>query len=249
MEIIQGIYKIENKNTSKVYIGQSQDIHTRWNDHKSMLKNGTHHSKKLQMSYDLAKDESIFEYSILEEVNDEKRRKIREQYYIDLYDSVSDGYNCVNNNCSSKKKVKDMKRIYYYNLFAELHFPDVVHFGRTWLARMADKKTMHYSDITMRKMCIILKWFFDNYDINEGYKLDVTVLRNSYSAIISKNGKDSERYFFGTDKKKIYRPDVDMTGYYNGETDYKKFEIPLTYEACLKKWKPIDQLRYETNQN
>ena len=247
---VAGVYKIENTETGQVYIGQTKDISTRWNDHENMLKNGTHYSKKMQRSYDLAKDKDIFTFTVLEEVTDEKRRKIREQYYIEKYNSIYNGYNSAENKIPKRVKEKDLKRIYYYNLFAELYLSDVVHFGRTWTERMLDKKKMHYSDHTMRKMCIILKWFYDNYDIYDGYKMHVTVLHNSYSAIISKDDKDIERYFFGTDKKKIYRPDVDMTGLYTGETDWRKFEIPLTYEDCLKKWKPIDQLKYEgTNQN
>ena len=35
---ITGIYKIENKINNKKYIGQSKNIHRRWNQHKTLLK-------------------------------------------------------------------------------------------------------------------------------------------------------------------------------------------------------------------
>ena len=106
---------------------------------------------------------------------------------------------------------------------------------------------MHYSAITMKRMCIILKWFYDNYDINDGYMMQVSVFHQKYNAFIYKDDKIIGRYFFGSDKsKKVYRPVDDLTGYFTG-APLHECEIKLSYEYCLKKWKPIDQLKYETN--
>ena len=41
MDIIQGIYKIENTKTKKIYIGQSKDIYGRFKQHKRELNRGT----------------------------------------------------------------------------------------------------------------------------------------------------------------------------------------------------------------
>lgn len=46
---ITGVYKITNIINNKVYIGESLDIYERWKSHKEDLKNGNHHSYKLQL--------------------------------------------------------------------------------------------------------------------------------------------------------------------------------------------------------
>ena len=38
MDVVCGIYKIENIVNGKVYIGQSIDIYNRWQNHKTKLK-------------------------------------------------------------------------------------------------------------------------------------------------------------------------------------------------------------------
>lgn len=67
--MIKGIYKIENKENGKVYIGSSKNIHKRWLQHKRTLDNGTHHNVLLQRSYyKYGKDN--FTFDILEECTD-----------------------------------------------------------------------------------------------------------------------------------------------------------------------------------
>ncbi len=43
-----GIYKIVNSITKKVYIGRSGDIEARWKEHKKDLKKKKHYNKELQ---------------------------------------------------------------------------------------------------------------------------------------------------------------------------------------------------------
>ena len=88
MEAKCGIYKIENKQTKKVYIGQSIDIYRRWNRHKA-------DSKKLNTK--LYKDMKIFGienfvFTIVEECN-QSELDAKEIYWIDYYDSFYNGYN------------------------------------------------------------------------------------------------------------------------------------------------------------
>ena len=48
---ISGIYCIENKINNKKYIGQSQNIKTRWNSHIRKLDKNIHDNKYLQSSW------------------------------------------------------------------------------------------------------------------------------------------------------------------------------------------------------
>ena len=50
---ISGIYKIESKiKPERIYIGSAVNISRRWNWHYGALRNGRHHSLKLQRHYD-----------------------------------------------------------------------------------------------------------------------------------------------------------------------------------------------------
>lgn len=80
-----GIYKITNKHTGQVYIGQSDNCERRLNEHQ----------QKRQVPIDmwinmLGKDSFIYEvleYCPLQELD------IKEQEYIEKYDSINNGYN------------------------------------------------------------------------------------------------------------------------------------------------------------
>lgn len=91
-----GIYKIQNNVTGKVYIGCSYNIEKRWKSHLYMLRKGTHHSTKLQNSWDMYGEES-FKFEILEEVALSTDKQVLfelEEDLIDEYDSFFGGYNC-----------------------------------------------------------------------------------------------------------------------------------------------------------
>jgi group I intron endonuclease len=87
-----GIYGIRNKVTEKYYIGSTRDFSKRWSEHKYHLKRGTHHSIKLQRSYDKHGVDS-FEFSILKEVEDLDQLQDVEEEFIQLYQSWLNGYN------------------------------------------------------------------------------------------------------------------------------------------------------------
>ena len=86
-----GIYKIENKVNSKVYIGQSIDIENRWKCHISYLSRGIHNNKHLQSAWDKYGKEN-FVFSVIEECDIENLNK-REIYWINNFDSYKNGYN------------------------------------------------------------------------------------------------------------------------------------------------------------
>ena len=93
MNIMIGIYKIENKVNGKIYVGQSIDINARWKNHITLLNKGNHHNDYLQKSWNKY-GENNFEFSIIEEC-DLSDLNCREIYWIDYYNSyIRDyGYN------------------------------------------------------------------------------------------------------------------------------------------------------------
>ena len=88
-----GIYKITNVVNNKCYIGSSVRITERWYDHKTRLNANKHHSIKLQRSFNKYGSNN-FVYEIIEEC-DIDNLLIKEQYYIDLYNTYKNGYNSV----------------------------------------------------------------------------------------------------------------------------------------------------------
>jgi group I intron endonuclease len=93
--MVSGIYCIRNIANDKRYIGSSKNIGTRFRVHKSRLRLNKHHSKHLQYAYNL--DPSIFQYEILEKIDDITLLEKREQYWVDTYQSYKNdyGYNAV----------------------------------------------------------------------------------------------------------------------------------------------------------
>lgn len=88
-----GIYAIVNTATGKRYIGSACNIAARWRFHRSMLANNRHHSRKLQHSW-TKHGAGVFEFSVIEYVADKSLLILREQVWIDYFESATDaGYN------------------------------------------------------------------------------------------------------------------------------------------------------------
>lgn len=90
---ICGIYKITNIKNNKIYIGLSKNIRSRFNEHKSCLRNNIHKNQHLQNSWNCyGEDNFIFE--IIEECNENELNE-KEIYYIQKYQSYMQniGYN------------------------------------------------------------------------------------------------------------------------------------------------------------
>ena len=87
-----GIYKITCLANNKSYIGQSVSIKRRWATHKRELAAGTHYNEYLQRAYNkYGKDN--FTYEILELCSKDKLNE-REQFYVAIFDTFKNGYNC-----------------------------------------------------------------------------------------------------------------------------------------------------------
>lgn len=89
------IYLIKNIKTNKVYIGSTTKLNARKQRHFKNLKDNTHHSNKLQNSYN-KHGETNFIFEVIEICGDVSNSILlhKEQYWIDFYDSYYNGYNC-----------------------------------------------------------------------------------------------------------------------------------------------------------
>lgn len=67
------IYQIKNTLNNKVYIGQTNNIKRRWDQHKSDLKRGVHDNPYLQKLYNKY-GLDIFEFGILHEEDCDQER-------------------------------------------------------------------------------------------------------------------------------------------------------------------------------
>lgn len=91
---ICGVYKITNTINNKIYIGSSNDIKYRWEQHKRKLNKGTHGNSHLQNAWDLYGKKN-FTFEIIEECSPEMQFE-REQYYLNTLNPFDDnGYNIV----------------------------------------------------------------------------------------------------------------------------------------------------------
>lgn len=104
---MQGIYKIENQITGRVYIGQSTNIVQRWYKHTTMLNNQWHFCSDLQRDWnELGK--SKFSFSVIEEC-DSRSLLEREKYWIDVYGGIDSDktYNIVDGENLMPQEVRD----------------------------------------------------------------------------------------------------------------------------------------------
>ena len=91
---ISGIYKITCTANGKFYIGSAKDIHLRLARHKSDLSRNVHHNALLQRAVNkYGKD--VFEFEILEFVDDLESLLQREQHYLDTLNpcDINVGFN------------------------------------------------------------------------------------------------------------------------------------------------------------
>lgn len=87
-----GIYQIRNLINDKIYIGSSNDLPKRKREHFRVLFKNIHYNNKLQNSYNKhGKENFIFE--VIEFVEDTDKLLKHEQYWIDKFNVVKNGYN------------------------------------------------------------------------------------------------------------------------------------------------------------
>ena len=95
-----GIYRIRNTLNGKAYIGSACDIRRRWNEHRSMLARGTHHSRHLQAAWNLyGADAFVFD---VVELCDEASIIEREQARLDVERPAYNVHPCARNSLGRK---------------------------------------------------------------------------------------------------------------------------------------------------
>lgn len=86
-----GIYRISNTKTGKAYIGSSIRVESRIRTHQKCLLRGDHPNNKLQRSWH-THGSQVWTFELVEVCHKEDLI-VREQHWIDLLDSCSNGYN------------------------------------------------------------------------------------------------------------------------------------------------------------
>ena len=163
-----GVYQIQNLRNGKRYIGSSIHMHRRFKEHMNALEKNKHHTMKLQRSYNKSKDKSCYKFSVLENVAEEKLLKIREQFYIDYFDSFNKGYNCTEivddprYALASVRKAKAKKELeQLYVEFLSIYDDKFIKIGYTMGQRLNNK---HYKNAAMKKLIKIIQWFNSSFE-------------------------------------------------------------------------------------
>ena len=101
---MSGIYKIYCKETNKYYIGQSVNVESRLKTHLNELKNNKHINQELQSDFNSYGEDSF----IFEKIKDSEEQFLNmfEKYYMEYYDSLTNGYNVVPMNSLVKREDK-----------------------------------------------------------------------------------------------------------------------------------------------
>jgi len=108
---ISGVYCIEFIPTGRKYIGSSHKVLTRLRSHKSLLARGNHPNPILQAYYNKY-GASSFSVSVIEEVCDINQLLTREQYWINILNTVAAGFNILPETGSSRgwKATEEQKK-------------------------------------------------------------------------------------------------------------------------------------------
>lgn len=79
--MITGVYKIENTQIKRIYIGESFDIENRWKQHRNELMNNSHINSKLQNDFNSFGKEN-FKFDIIQEYKIENAKPLITQAHL-----------------------------------------------------------------------------------------------------------------------------------------------------------------------
>lgn len=89
----KGVYIIKNIINNKVYVGSTYvKFSERYRSHRNRLKRQVHHSPHLQNSWNKYGEDN-FSFVPIEILEDNEEITLREEYWINYYNAVMDGYN------------------------------------------------------------------------------------------------------------------------------------------------------------
>ncbi|MDE2031377.1 MAG: GIY-YIG nuclease family protein [Patescibacteria group bacterium] len=96
LDKLSGVYCILNILTNKVYIGSAVNLRKRIYQHRNQLKYNKHSNRHLQRAYNFY-GLDIFNFKIIEIVNDKSKLLLREQLWINYFQSYDFkfGYNLI----------------------------------------------------------------------------------------------------------------------------------------------------------
>lgn len=80
-EIMCGVYSITNILNNKKYIGKSDNIYVRWDEHRKDLNKGVHYNKHLQRAWNKYGEEN-FIFEIIEKCKNNDLAYQRERYWV-----------------------------------------------------------------------------------------------------------------------------------------------------------------------
>lgn len=98
-----GIYRILHRQSGKSYVGSAIDMQRRWQGHRRALRRRQHHCAALQEDWNRYGERS-FDFTVVEEIPHtesaiemENQLRIREEHWIDHFNSHRNGYNATPN--------------------------------------------------------------------------------------------------------------------------------------------------------
>ena len=178
----KGVYSIHFKNSNciKLYIGSTISnlgFYNRWKSHISSLRRNKYSCHILQKAYDKYGEENMI-FKIIEEC-EEDICLIREQYFIDLYDTYNNGYN-------ARKNAE--------NNYGLKHTTET----KNKMSKTRTKRHKYSDDV--------INLYKDNKSTREISKL-LNICRNSVKKILSENNIEM-RSVVETRKKLVYQYNI-----------------------------------------
>lgn len=199
-----GIYKIEGINNNKPYIGSSNNIERRWNEHIRQLNKGEHHSIKLQRAWNkYGQDNFIF--TIIEECEINELLN-REHYYIyEVYNSIDLGYNNSDplkfyDTPKNRKKAEILKA---YNKWLDIYNNnnDIIKYSGKLLTKLINKEysnvSEYYNNIKM------IEYALANYKDNMYIEIISNTDKKYRPTLIIKDNNIETKYIIKNDEVRV----------------------------------------------
>lgn len=199
-----GIYKIESINNNKPYIGSSNNIERRWNEHIRQLNKGEHHSIKLQRAWNKYGEDN-FVFTIIEECEINELLN-REHYYIyEVYNSIDLGYNNSDplkfyDTPKNRKKAEILKA---YNKWLDIYNNnnDIIKYSGKLLTKLINKEysnvSEYYNNIKM------IEYALANYKDNMYIEIISNTDKKYRPTLIIKDNNIETKYIIKNDEVRV----------------------------------------------
>jgi group I intron endonuclease len=248
--ILNGVYKITAKHNNLVYIGSTGKVNKykkwtgfklRWLDHLSRLLLNKHHNKRLQNIVNKYGVEDL-QFSIIE-ITKPKNAIIREQYWIDYYDSFNNGLNLrpvaesnLGRKTSTETKLKQSKSI---SKALKEKWSKEEHHMKGYIMSDEHKQSLSiskrkFSEDEILKIYSDLKSSYSYKKIREKYKMSQDTLRR----IINGKFNNLDWSFLIKRTQKINKKQIEkIVELKNKGTSHKKIgEVLNVSQQCVSYW-------------